>query len=163
MRRDVYRLDDFFALDRFAVLLRDVLFFAAPLFFELPRVEDDFFAAFFFAAPFLGMFAPASRASLNAIAIACFGFFTFLRPPDFNSPCLYSCMTFSTFLRPFACDAERDDREELDELFFEEPDFLVANVHPPSSVDVLLPDSVSLLRARAVSTSRERRRQAYRP
>jgi hypothetical protein len=39
-------------------------------------------------------------ASLNAIAIACFGFLTFLAPRAvFNSPCLYSCMTRLTVLR----------------------------------------------------------------
>jgi hypothetical protein len=49
---------------------------------------DELFLALlrFFAAPLRGMFAPASRASLNPIAIACFGFVTFfpLRP-DRNS------------------------------------------------------------------------------
>ena len=35
-------------------------------------------------------------ASLNAIAMACFGFFTLRRPPLLSSPCLYSCMTRST-------------------------------------------------------------------
>jgi hypothetical protein len=49
---------------------------------------DELFLALlrFFAAPFFGIFAPASRASLNPIAIACFGFVTFLPLlPDRNS------------------------------------------------------------------------------
>ena len=107
------------------MLFRPV-FFRADVFLELlerPREDADFFVAFFFDAPFFGMFAPASRASLSAIAIACFRFFTFFRPPDFNSPCLYSCITFSTFLRPLP----RDD--ELDDLERDELDFLVANPH----------------------------------
>src|SRR5205085_7629554 len=75
---------------------------------DLPvvRFRVVFFAALFFLAeaPFFGIFAPASRASLSAIAIACLRLFTFLRPPDFNSPCLYSCITFLTFDRPFPLD-----------------------------------------------------------
>jgi len=47
--------------------------------------------AFFFGG---GTLAPERRASLSAIAIACFGFFTLALPPDFSSPCLYSCITW---------------------------------------------------------------------
>jgi hypothetical protein len=98
----LFRDDDF----RVAVFLPPELFREADL-FAPARLEPDLAVDFLvaFLAPFLGgTSAPARRASLNAMAIACFGFFTFLRPPDFSSPCLYSCMTFSTFPRPL-----RDD------------------------------------------------------
>ena len=53
----------------------------------------DFLLAFFFAAFFRGIFAPAPRASLSAIAMACFRSFT-LRPlPDLSFPSLCSFMT----------------------------------------------------------------------
>ena len=35
------------------------------------------------------------------IAIACLRLFTFRRPPDFNCPCLYSCITLPTFFCAF--------------------------------------------------------------
>ena len=61
-------------------------------------------AAFFLdAAFFFGIFAPDFRASLSAMATACLRFFTlppFPPLPDFNSPCLYSCITFLTLPRP---------------------------------------------------------------
>jgi hypothetical protein len=86
---------------------------------------DVFFAVDFFLVDFFsggGTFSPACRASLSAMAIACFGFFTFRLPPDFSSPCLNSCMTLPTFRRaPGDC--------FLDELFenaFFETDFLAA-------------------------------------
>jgi hypothetical protein len=50
---------------------------------------------------FLGILAPDFRASLSAIATACFRLCTFLRPPDFNVPSLYSCITFLVLVRPF--------------------------------------------------------------
>ena len=81
---------------RLAVFLPPELFREAD-FFVPARLEPDLAVDFLvaFLAPFRGgTSAPARRSSLNAMAIACFGFFTFLRPPDFNSPCLYSCMTF---------------------------------------------------------------------
>ena len=81
--------DDFFFAPPFLAAL---FFFAAALFrsaFLLRR------------APFFGIFAPDCRASLNAIAIACFGLVTFFLPPDFSSPSLYSCITFFTLPRPF--------------------------------------------------------------
>src|SRR5690349_15556207 len=111
-----------FAIERLRhlqLLFRDELFFVPPRLaedFAPPFFADDFLAALFRAppffappflaaplfadAPFLGMLAPDSRASLSAIAIACFGFLTFFFPPDFNWPCLYSCMTLPTFARP---------------------------------------------------------------
>jgi len=88
----LFRDDDF----RLAVFLPPELFREAD-FFVPARLEPDLAVDFLvaFLAPFRGgTSAPARRASLNAMAIACFGFFTFLRPPDFSSPCLYSCMTF---------------------------------------------------------------------
>lgn len=53
---------------------------------------------------FFGIFAPAFLASLNAIAMACFLFLTFARPPDFKDPSLYSSITFLTL--PFPADLE---------------------------------------------------------
>ena len=58
------------------------------------------FARFLFLLLFLGIFAPDRLASLSAMATACLRFFTFLPLPDFNSPCLYSCMTFLVLARP---------------------------------------------------------------
>ncbi len=100
----------------------------AGYFFARLLDEDIFEAVFFDAlffllAPFFGIFAPARRASLNPIAIACFGFFTFFLPPDFNSPCLNSCMVFCilllTVLFDFGSEPDEDrffepDRFELD-------------------------------------------------
>ena len=50
---------------------------------------------------FFGILAPDLRASLNAIATACLRLRTFLPLPDRSVPCLCSCITFSTFPRPF--------------------------------------------------------------
>ncbi len=50
---------------------------------------------------FLGIFAPAFRASLRAIATACLRLVTFLPLPDFKEPCLCSFITFSTLRLPF--------------------------------------------------------------
>jgi hypothetical protein len=63
-----------------------------------------FFAADFFVVDFFlgATFAPDLRASLKAMATACFRFFTLARPPDFNWPCLYSRMTLPTFAFPLA-------------------------------------------------------------
>lgn len=51
---------------------------------------------FFF---FAGTFAPEALASLSAMAMACFGFFTFgpFLEPECRSPCLNSCITFPAF------------------------------------------------------------------
>lgn len=61
--------------------------------------------AYFFRDPllrFLGTFAPAFRASLNPIAIACFRLVTRLPDrPDFRVPRLRSCMARSTLLCAF--------------------------------------------------------------
>jgi hypothetical protein len=102
-------------------------------------LEDDFFDELFrrlelFLLPlfFGGTFAPARRASLNPIAIACFRFFTFFLPPDLSSPCLYSCMVFCIFLRTVRLDFEPD----LEEVRLCDPDFfdplllLVATTQP---------------------------------
>ncbi len=65
------------------------------LFFFDSFVHENYF-------PFLGIFAPALRASDNPIATACLGFETtgpFLEPLC-NSPSLNSCMTFLTFILP---------------------------------------------------------------
>jgi len=51
---------------------------------------------------FFGIFAPDLRASLSAIATACFFLVTFFPLPDFSVPSLCSCITFPTFDRPFA-------------------------------------------------------------
>jgi hypothetical protein len=50
---------------------------------------------------FLGIRAPDFLASFNAMATACLRLFTFFLPADFKVPCLYSCITFSVFARPF--------------------------------------------------------------
>ena len=80
-----------------------------------------FFAALRFAAGdrLAGIGAPARRASLNPMAIACLGFFTLRRPPDFTWPRLNSCITFCTLPWPSA-DEDRDDPDVffLDALFF---------------------------------------------
>ncbi len=56
---------------------------------------------------FFGILAPDFRASLNAIATACMRLVTFLRPPDFNVPVWYSCITFLVLERPFVADEDR--------------------------------------------------------
>jgi hypothetical protein len=82
-------------------------------------LPPDFLLADFFPAVFRddfffggGTFSPDCLASLSAIAMACFGFFTLRLPPDFNWPCLYSCMTLPTFLRAPG-DSFRDDFEAV--------------------------------------------------
>jgi hypothetical protein len=73
--------------------LRAVRFLAPPLRLWLlldfdALLRDELFLALarFFVAPFFGILAPAARASLNPIAIACFGFVTFFPLlPDRNS------------------------------------------------------------------------------
>src|SRR5579884_3724667 len=77
----------------FVDLRFDVLFFDDDCF----REEAFFFDADFFAPFFGATFAPERRASLRAMAMACFRFLTFFLPPDLSWPCLYSCMTFPTF------------------------------------------------------------------
>jgi hypothetical protein len=59
--------------------------------FDLHGLPDDFF---------LGILAPAWRASLRATATACLRFVTFCPLPDFSVPSLYSCITFSTLPLP---------------------------------------------------------------
>jgi hypothetical protein len=60
---------------------------------------DDFLVADFFFAGGFGTFFPAARASDNPIAIACFGFVTFLPlRPDFSLPRFISCISRSTDL-----------------------------------------------------------------
>src|SRR6516165_9802476 len=62
--------------------LRAVRFLLPPLRlwllldFDAVLRDELFLALVRFAAPFFGILAPASRASLNPIAIACFGFVT---------------------------------------------------------------------------------------
>jgi hypothetical protein len=68
----------------------------------IPRSPTNYDLLFFF-----GILAPDFRASLSAIATACLRLFTFLRPPDFNVPSLYSCITFSVLARPFAAGDDR--------------------------------------------------------
>ncbi len=66
----------------------EALFFLGALFFRV--LDELFLEALFFVAPFLcgfgGISAPDRRASLNPIAIACFGFLTvFPLRPDSSS------------------------------------------------------------------------------
>jgi hypothetical protein len=63
--------------DFLLVLLREL-----ELFLDELELFDEL--DFFLDAPFLGIFAPDSRASLNAIAIACLRLLTFAFPPDFS-------------------------------------------------------------------------------
>ena len=87
---------DFVALDLRAVFL--LLFFAVDFlallfladdFFALARLLDDFFP---------GTLAPARLASESPIAIACFGFVTFLpERPLFNVPRFCSRIASPTF------------------------------------------------------------------
>lgn len=64
-------------------------------------------AAFFAAALFFlaGIWAPACRASLNPMAMACLGFRTFWPDPDLSRPCLNSLITSPTLARATAVDA----------------------------------------------------------
>src|SRR5678815_2741375 len=55
---------------------------------------------FFAAAFFLGIFAPACRASLSAMATACLRLRTLAPDEDLSVPVLNSRMTFRTFLMP---------------------------------------------------------------
>ena len=56
------------------------------------RDEDDFF---------FGTLAPASRASLKPIAMACFRLVTFPPDPERSVPCFRSCIARSTFFCAF--------------------------------------------------------------
>jgi len=61
------------------------------------------------------------------MAIACFRFFTFFLPPDFNSPCLYSCITFPILLRTFRLDLGSEPEDDcFFELAFLDPLFFLA-------------------------------------
>src|SRR5581483_5000470 len=108
--------------------LRLLDFFLAPPFLAAPRLVAPFLAAppFFLAAPFFGILAPDSRASLSAIATACLRLATFLRPPDFSWPCLYSCMTLPTLARPLV---------DADFFLPVDDDFLVA-INSPLPLEV---------------------------
>ena len=75
----------------------------------------------FFSFGFGGTLAPERRASLNPIAIACLRLFTFFLPPDFSSPCLYSCIVFCIFLLT----VRFDFGPEPDEVRFLELDFFL--------------------------------------
>ena len=59
---------------------------------------------------FFGIFAPDFRASLRAIATACFRLLTFLPLPDFSVPLLCSFMTLWIFRCPLepALELERE-------------------------------------------------------
>jgi hypothetical protein len=93
--RPVYRFfaADFFAVDLRLVPFRELLFFDVDdELFLVPVLLDGvllLLAAFFplpFPCGFGGISAPDRRASLNPIAIACFGFLTcFPLRPDFSS------------------------------------------------------------------------------
>ena len=88
-----------------------------------------FSSADYYAAFLRGTLAPDLRASLMPIAIACLRLFTLRLPPDFNLPCLYSCITlptlFCALLLYLRCPPELllddDERERLD-FFFAEVD-----------------------------------------
>ena len=115
-----------------------LILFRALRFQNYLFLEDDFFdellrrLELFLLPPFLGgTFAPERRASLKPIAIACFLLFTFFLPPDFNCPCLYSCMVFCIFFRTVRFDFGPDPEE----VRFLEPDLdplllLVATTQP---------------------------------
>ncbi len=96
------------------------------------RFELLFLALAFLLLLFLpaaGIFAPDRRASLNPMAIACFRFFTFLRPPDFSSPCLYSCMVLCIFFLTVFFDLGSDpDDDRFREADFLEVDFLLVGI-----------------------------------
>ena len=51
---------------------------------------------------FLGIFAPDFRASLRAIAMACFRLFTLWPLPDLRVPCFFSLITLAIFRFPRA-------------------------------------------------------------
>jgi hypothetical protein len=86
--------------------LREVLRFREELLlreealFDL-RLPDDFLELLDFFREldpfFFGTLAPACRASLRPIAIACFRLVTLRPEPERSVPCLRSCITFSTF------------------------------------------------------------------
>src|SRR3954471_14122062 len=82
--------------------------FLAAAFFAGVFVAAAFFAGAFFAAAFLagaffaGTLPPSARASDSPIAIACFGFVTFLpEPPLLRLPCFISSIARSTFSPDF--------------------------------------------------------------
>jgi hypothetical protein len=73
-----------------------VYFFLEVRFFD-ERFFEPFFELFFAD----GTFPPASRASDNPIAIACFLLVTFLPEPLLRVPRFRSCIAFSTFSLAF--------------------------------------------------------------
>jgi hypothetical protein len=95
LREEDFEELDFFADDFFALDFLDPDFFEADFFFDALRPGGG------------GTFAPSLRASDKPMAMACFGFFTFLPLPDFSLPRLNSCISRSTdfcalgpYLRP---------------------------------------------------------------
>src|SRR4051794_1857925 len=89
------------------LFLRPVLFLRPPLFFRPP--------AFFLPPGFGGTLAPARRASLSPIAIACLRLLTSRpEPPDLSVPRLRSCIARFTLLcafRPYlAIETLREER-----------------------------------------------------
>ena len=85
-----------------------------------------------------GTLAPALRASLIPIAIACLRLFTLRLPRDFSLPCLYSRMTLPTLL----CALRLYLRWPLLELVEEERerlDFFLAAVERDVREDLLRP------------------------
>jgi hypothetical protein len=113
--------------------LRELLLFLVELFLLELFLLELFLLERFFSFGFGGMSAPERRASLNPIAIACLGFFTFFLPPDFSSPCLYSCITFSILLRT----VRFDFGPEPDEVRFLELDFFLVGTPktPPNYLE----------------------------
>ena len=102
-------VDDFFAGDFFAGDFLPAVFFAGAFFAAFLTVDffaDTFFVVDFFAEDFFadadffgggGTFFPARRASDRPIAIACFGFVTFLLlRPDLRVPRFISFISVST-------------------------------------------------------------------
>lgn len=77
-----------------------LIFFEAD-FFAVVFLDARFVEVFLAAVFFFGTLSPSRRASLMAMAIACFLLFTFVRPPDFNFPLPYSCITLLTFFCAF--------------------------------------------------------------
>ncbi len=74
-----------------------------------------------------GTLSPSRRASEIPMAMACFLFFTLRRPPDFNSPCLNSCITLPILLlalRPYLRREELLRPDEVERLLLEDLELL---------------------------------------
>lgn len=90
--------DDFFADDFLAEDLRPDVFLADDFFAEV-FLPADFFFVDFLRPDAGGTLAPSLRASDRPMAMACFGFVTFLPlRPDLSLPRLNSCISRSTDL-----------------------------------------------------------------